>query len=571
MAEFDISTIVHPAYNANSFDWNKWRLCYDGGRFFITQYLKTFSTREDAADFDTRKSITYAPTFAAGAVDEVQKSIYSRMPDITRAGGSLKYQAAVVGQNGGVDRSGLSMNTFIGQKVLPELLVMAKVGIYIDMPARIGYTLADTANISPYLYYYCAEDIRSWVFSPEKRLLSVLLRDQVEQYDETTGFPIGTTERFRRLWISEDGYVHMTLYTNKSEQTGPEIVLGLREIPFVMMEINKSLMTDIADYQIALLNLSSSNLSYALKANFPFYTEQYDVMAEGSHLRPSPVAFESDGKTEGSQSSADTAAGKEIKVGINAGRRYPTNHERPGFIHPSSEPLEVAMKLKTEMKEELRQLLNLTLSSLEPKFASAESKDADQRGLEAGLSYIGLELENAERRVAAIWAAYEQSKDIATINYPKRYSLKTDEQRRAEAKELGDLRGSIPSVTGRKEVAKQVAEVLLSHRLTFGELQVINREIDEAKYLSADAKEIQIDIEAGLVSLETASTARGYPAGEVEQAKKDHAEKLALIAESQAKVAEANAAARGVPAQSATPVADAAAEKKGKPKRGQGK
>ena len=31
----------------------------------------------------------------------------------------------------------------------------------------------------------------------------------------------------------------------------------------------------------------------------------------------------------------------------------------------------------------------------------------DNQGLEAGLSYIGLVLESAERRIAEFWAAYE--------------------------------------------------------------------------------------------------------------------------------------------------------------------
>ena len=32
----------------------------------------------------------------------------------------------------------------------------------------------------------------------------------------------------------------------------------------------------------------------------------------------------------------------------------------------------------------------------------------DNQGLEAGLSYIGLLLESAERQIAEIWAAYEE-------------------------------------------------------------------------------------------------------------------------------------------------------------------
>jgi hypothetical protein len=47
-------------------------------------------------------------------------------------------------------------------------------------------------------------------------------------------------------------------------------------------------MEDIADYQIALMNLESSDINYMLKSNFPFYVEQYDPRAEMNFGRPAP-------------------------------------------------------------------------------------------------------------------------------------------------------------------------------------------------------------------------------------------------------------------------------------------
>jgi hypothetical protein len=61
---------------------------------------------------------------------------------LSRVGGDQSYREAVVGLNGGVDLEGSNMNRFIGQLVLPELLVTGKVGVYVDMPADIGPTLA---------------------------------------------------------------------------------------------------------------------------------------------------------------------------------------------------------------------------------------------------------------------------------------------------------------------------------------------------------------------------------------------------------------------------------------------
>ena len=63
------------------------------------------------------------------------------------------------------------------------------------------------------------------------------------------------------------------------EKPGPDegvIHLELERIPFTMMDIKGSLLKDVYKHQVALLNLGSSDVSYALKANYPFYIEQKD-------------------------------------------------------------------------------------------------------------------------------------------------------------------------------------------------------------------------------------------------------------------------------------------------------
>ena len=73
----------------------------------------------------------------------------------------------------------------------------------------------------------------------------------------------------------------------------------------------------------------------------------------------------------------------------------------------------------------------------------AGTQALDSGGLEAGLSYIGLVLESAERKIAEFWAAYEDRvvarRKVATIKYPDRYSLKTDKDRIDEATSLSKL------------------------------------------------------------------------------------------------------------------------------------
>lgn len=528
-----ITEIMHPDYRAMLQDWTKWRITYKGGREFIRRYLKIYSKREDKREFEERKEQTYCPAFAKAAVDDVKNSIYQRMNAICRVGGDEKYDEACEGLEGGVDLQGSSMNNFIGQKILPELLTMQRVGIYVDMPVLSGQTVYETYKERPYLYYYTAEDIRSWsytLYRNQYTYTNVLLRDYVTTTDPKTGLVTGNSPRYRRLWLEDDG-VHVQMHEGVIPQ--PEIVLkGMTRLPFVVAEISQSLMTDIADYQIALMNLASTDLMYCIRANFPFYTEQYDSR-EGTFHNRRPV---NDPTDPDPPDPVDKGHPEEVIVGTNSGRRYPKGTNKPEFIHPSTEPLIASMQKQEQLKNEIRHLLNLTLSNITPKFASAESKGMDQKSLESGLSAIGLTLEWAEREIAKVWSQYlDPNAKPAEVNYPKTYSLKTEDDKRKDATQWYELMPSVPSLLFKKHLAKKIACELLGDCVTDDEMDLVEAEIDDATYLDADYQAIASDVLNGLVSLETASEARGYmnATEEVAKAKLQHAARLKLIADSQ--------------------------------------
>lgn len=534
---------VHPDYLAEVSDWEKWRLAYEGGTHFLESFLERFSKRETNEDFEKRKKITPVATHAKAAVNEIVNAIFERISAVVRKDGPDTYQSAIKGTEGGVDLQGRSMNAFIGRAVLPELLTMRKVGIFVDMPELLGPTLADKGKARPYLYTYRAEDIRSWDYRRNHELgelRAVLLRDW--EYDlDPNGLPIGVIASFRKLWLDEEsGQVAVQFFDDAGNAEDP-FLLELTRIPFVILEITNSIMSDISSYQVALMNMESSDVAFALTANYPFYTEQNDGLSNFQKI----AKVDSDGKSTDSGSSDS-----EIKVGTTVGRRYGKNVERPGFIHPSPEPFLASIEKQKRMKEDVRQLANLALSTIQPKMASAESKALDQEGLQSGLAAIGLELERAERRVATLWSMYEGSKTVAMVNYPERWSLRSEEDRRKDAKELTELAGSVPSKTFQKEITKRVARVLLEHKISPEDLEKIEKEVDSNQFSTSDAEIIAMDLERGLVSLETASTARGYNPEEVRKAKQDHAERLARIKEAQS-----DPAARGNPDESANPEA----------------
>lgn len=524
-----IASLTHPSYLAETAERALWRITHEGGRRFVQDYLVQFSKREDFLEFNERKKMTYCPSHASTAVREVANSIYDRMPDVTREGGSPSYQFALTGIDGGVDLQGGSQNYFMGEKVLPELLAVRKVGVFVDMPKIDGMTLLDVAiaKARPYYYLYQAEEIYNWTYdySQSNRIFTrLLLRETVPIVDQQYGMVKGNAVRFRYLWL-EGGKCWCRFYDSDSQpidmffQRSAQIYdLGISKIPFVMFEVPCSLYKDTAQMQVALMNMESSDINYILKANFPFYVEQID---------PRPFAPNNqDGvsKTEDGK--------RELEVGVQTGRGY-TTQQPPQFIHPSAEPLKASIEKQTEMKKDIRLLTHLTLSVMFPmKTASSDSKRVDYQGLEAGLASIGLELERGERLLAEYWGLYEKQTP-AEIIYPTSYSIKSDKERQDEADFFEKKIPSIPSLTYQRNMAKMLAKAMLSHKVSEPELQKIYKEIDKAPFLVVDPVVNQNDVDRGILDRGNAAKARLYPDDAVTKANVEQAERLAAIAKSQ--------------------------------------
>lgn len=553
----------HPSVLQDQNQWLKWRLTYAGGQEYLNRYLEKFDKKEDPNEFRIRKRLTPIPTYAKAAINDIRNAIFQRMRDIVRRDGSESYTRAVSGLDGGVDLRGQGMNSFMGKEVLTDLLTMGRVGVYVDMPNLYTSdirtpTLADVKGIRPYIYLYQIEDILSWTCSrPEEvsEFQAVLLRDTCLDFDSDTLLPINSFQRFRLIWINQEtGFVNMQFLDAEGNPVDAEgnpilgvIELELRQIPFVMLNINGSLLRDVSQHQIALLNLISSDVSYALKANFPFYTEQRDMRGVGDHLKHN---VNPDGTAEAGGQRSHL---KEFQAGPTQGRAYDITAERPGFIHPSSEPLTASMRLREQLKNEIRELVNLSVANMSNR-ASAESKSMDNQGLEAGLSYIGLVMETAERKVADYWASYEDRREsrrqIAVVKYPDRYRLKEDGERIDEADKLVDVIQQAPSGTARKELWKMITNMLLTGRIGVEDMATINSEIDAAPFTTSDPDTIIAAVEAGLSGEETASRALGFEEGEVKKAREDHAARIARIQAAQSPAGQAdegqNLAARGV-------------------------
>jgi hypothetical protein len=522
--------VRHPHYVRDSLDWEEWRDTFEGGKYYRDHYLVQFSNRETDAEFNDRRNLTPIPTFAKAAILDVRNNIYQRLVGVSRIGGSKQYQEAVNGLNGGVNGEGATMDSFIGKDVLTELLVMGKVGCYVDAKPPEGPTLADK-SFPPYLTHYRVEDILSYSKAPRGvggEFQSVLLRDWNVTVEGESAFgielPNGTDQQFRLVWKDDAGLVWFRLYDKEGDIIFREdadefgnVLTNLKRVPFVLFDIGESLMKDVASYQNSLLNLSSNDVYYAIKSNSPFLTIQRDAFATGDHLKDAETA--------------EGAAGNSEEVGGGKGRYYGVGEERPGFIAPPTDPLKTSMQLQDKLEDSIRTLINLAVANKSgSRTESAESKKVSQSGLEAGLSFIGLELESGEKLIAQLWAEYENlnNPNPATIHYPDRYVLKSDMERLEEAEAQLKLVEKLPTQELKRTVSKMIVNTLLGGVLPQNELDKINKKIDSDDYILSDPQTTLQAHKAGLVDDETASEALGYNAEKVvKQAREDRALRIA--------------------------------------------
>lgn len=517
---------VHPTYLEIVSDLVLYRDTMEGGDDYIETYLKKYSSFETEEDYSARKAITYNPACAKSAVNEVIQAIFNRLVDVSRTGGGESYTKRM---DVNVDNRYSSMTNFVGKVILPELLTAGRVGVCVDKSRTTGTTYAESRTIHPYLYIYKSEQITNWKYSVDNVLEKIKLEETYFKEDKD-GFPFDSATRVK-IYELVGGRVKVTV-----EDEEP-YYLNLTAIPVVIISIGDSILKDVAQHQVALLNMASTDVFYAHKANFPFYTEQYSAVSDIQGKVVNKLTS-GDG-TAATGASADTS---QHAVGITRGRRYGKDLERPGFIHPSPEPLYASMEKQKEISEQIRSLLHLAVSNVPSK--SADAKGLDRQGLEAGLANIAQELCRGEQYIAEIWAQY-QSDPAATVSYPVNYSIQTDSERRTEGKELVEILPKVPSKTFQQAVCMRVADLIVGQYVSNEEYAAMMREIESAEVIVTDHEILRLDHEAGLIDTETASKACGYPEGTVEKAKKDHADRLARVAIAQSKGMGASAA-RGV-------------------------
>ena len=568
MTQLSLSAISHPDFQVDSTRWYEYRLAFEGGEDFMREYLLRQADESDS-EFRDRKRNTPIPAVAKEAVKDVQRAITQRLADVTRSGGSKHYQAAALGEGSGIDRDGQGLDMFIGQSVLEELLVMGRVGVFVDNVPPDGPTLAD-GPAKPYAYVYRVEDILNWrTMRPEQEGVysMVLLRDREVTFSQAFGlnFPNKMEERFRLVWIGDDGFMRYRFLDKGLNQVTPEVLnpqlvieddgavrTQLREIPFVMPQLKNSLLTDVVGYQRLLMNIASNEGMFGINMNSPMLTIQRDTRADGANWKK-PVG----GSEEpGGQRSRTTTERQGIRSGWVRGRYYGLEEAAPAWINMPVESLQASAEHRQRLADEVRQLVNVAVQNQTgTRSESRETREISAQGLESGLFFIAMKLQHAERQIAKFCGMYE-GEDPAVVTYPKRYNLKTQQERIKDAQEFKKVIDDLPTQELKKEGIKRIVLDLFSGTVSSETMNRMMRAIERHPYIGGFDNVMQL-IEAGLITRELAGGSVDLDADEVKKAAEEKAKMAAEILETQMKIKSENAperpAARGVPEADANP------------------
>lgn len=552
MGKNKIVDIRHPSYVSGINNKRLWRLVLESGEEFINKYLRFYPDRETPMEFMIRKEITYVPAFAKSGLVEIKNALFQRVQDIVRKSDSQSYMDCCAGLRGGVDNLGSSMVGFLGEEIIIEMLGMSRVGVFVDAPVRQGETKADEQGLKPYIYVFKDEEILSWTYDKNYKLTRLLLRENYIVEDPETGLVKGSRKGYRFLKLNNN-VVTVERYNNEGEKTETKN-LNLSRIPFVIFQIKDSLLKDVSKHQIALLQLSSSDVSYGVRSNFAFYTEQFNPSRNPEFMQNSMELLDEDEIEEAEtnrEKESQRNPDKKANIGIGRGRRYPKGMERPGFINPSSEPLSISMKKQEAIRNEIRQLINLSVANLGETQASADSREFENRGLESGLSHIGLAIERGEREILECWQDYENITSSYEVKYPKVYSLRSEQNVRDEIKELYESIKKSVSIRFRKEAHKRIVELSLRYNISSDIIDEIKKEIDGSEFSVVDPEIVSDHVEAGILAAADGAKAMGYPKETVSKAQKEHADRLKRIQDAQSSE---NPAARGNPDLGGDPV-----------------
>jgi hypothetical protein len=190
------------------------------------------------------------------------------------------------------------------------------------------------------------------------------------------------------------------------------------------------------------------------------------------------------------------------------------------------------MKKQEQLEAKTKNILKTTMSSM--SLASAESIQLLGQGMESGLFVIGTVLKLGEDAFARIFHKY-LNRDYVPVNisYPKKYELRTEDDRINKAKNLKEIAKTVGSNTAKKYLEIETVKTLLDGKVPYEEMANIEQEILNSDFCIYEPDTVRDLVEGGIISRATGATAIGAPEGDSKTAEEEHIRRILAVKVSQ--------------------------------------
>lgn len=530
----------HPYYLAKIGTWEKARKAVSNDSSYVNKYLKQYSHRETLQEFNYRKQVTPNPSVTRISLNKLCKSVRAHLHDVSRKVENEKLAQALRGERAGVDGLGSNANTFIGGKPLRELLITGRVGIFCarDLAPQ---TVSDEENLAdPYLTVVPAEDILNWSTVPgyPQQYQNLVIRSQRAKID-----PEGLVEDYEEVVTRYDLVeatpgnnvtIRVRIYESGSDIAVSDKSVDYPQIPFTMIDIEESPVVQALNNHDALLQLTSSDHFFLNQANFPLFTEQFDLNTEMQLEQKRRLSQRAEMSTV---DEGDAPRGKtkdttyEADFGVMKGRRYPKGTDRPDWVAPPTAHLDASYTKQDRLEERIKEIFDIDNLELKDTRATAESKREDKETLSGAIQTLFGLFERSERISYAHYQLFFGTYLLPQITFPADINLKSVAETLKNATERLKVRDDVNSIGMKRALTKQVAQDLFSDS-SDAEMEAIFAEIEASDFLVSSDYLIKLSKERR-VNTEYILKQLALPASLADKFKADRLEELSEMVAAQ--------------------------------------
>lgn len=398
MADLKVAT-RHPHYSAMEDVWRSMRDHLVGSRAVKdagVRYLPFLGDPTDADDKENYKRYKLRALYLAAT----QRTHVALTGAITWKDPVVQDMPENISL-GDVTRDGESFNDFsVG--VVREVVGMSRVGVLVDLPEEGGEF--------PYFVRYATEDILNWRYErvgDQIVLTMVVLREIIEQPDDSDEFMTETLTRYRVLRLTDNVYTQQ-VYTERSTsdagtalEEGPIVTPNFRQqafdrIPFTFITTEG-----------AVPKVPNLLLEGVMEVNVSHYITSADL-EHGRHFTalPQPWVAGFDPDTE-------------LRIGSGVAWVTEKENARAGYLEFHGNGLSSLEKALEHKEKQMAVLGAKLLEGQRPGVIAAETARINQAGEASTLAQVANAIESGLTQALSWWLKMQGRDDAARVELNK--------------------------------------------------------------------------------------------------------------------------------------------------------